>query len=798
MRTLASALAAVLLAVVGRAYSRPLKLLTVADEIGLAHFNQWYSAAPPIIASPDGHFVAVWCERGLLDKNVVEDYLRVYDIAGLRKFVGYARQLRALAPVLDLRESTYKEGPIISQIRWLRDSSGVAFLLKSAQGENQLVFMGLRQSRPQVLSLKGQAVTAFDVLDAKHYVYAVRAPGGDLSPTRRSRWVAWDGTGQLLMNLLFPVAAQERIAASDGGQGLRSVLWAAVRGEPHTVSREGGQPIVMYPRYDSLALSPDGHTLVTALPVSNVSEAWARRFRPAYSKSPYRIRAGSQNLDATYGTWGLVSEYFLIDLRTGDIRPVNGTPTGFASGWWELGGPAWAHDGKALLLPDAYMGATSADPSSGRPCAAVFYPATANMQCLEPLKSIYTMNGGPEPGFFVITSLRFAGHSSDKVVMRIQYLSSLATKVIFVRTRDGRWQVESGVEKSESAGKSLDVRIRQGLNEPPVLVASDRGITTARAIWNPNPQLNNIALGKATEFQWKDATGRVWTGALYKPANYVVGRRYPLVIQTHGFDKSDFRPSGVYPTAFAARSLAASGMIVLQAPMCSIFDSPSEGPCNVGGYEAAVRRLSSQGLIDPSRIGIIGFSRTVYHVLVALTISKLRFAAASVTDGVDFGYWQYLESIDLGAQDANAVIGAQPFGPGLRLWLKRSPEFNMQTVHTPLLVVGLGRLSLLEMWEPYAALRYLGKPVDLLLLNSDEHVLTNPAVRMASQGGSVDWFRFWLQGYEDPAPAKALQYRRWEKLCDMQKEQNPDQPTWCVPTKGYVAQGSKSTRATSN
>jgi hypothetical protein len=55
-------------------------------------------------------------------------------------------------------------------------------------------------------------------------------------------------------------------------------------------------------------------------------------------------------------------------------------------------------------------------------------------------------------------------------------------------------------------------------------------------------------------------------------------------------------------------------------------------------------------------------------------------------------------------------------------------------------------------------------------LNTDEHVLTNPAVRMASQGGSVDWFRFWLQNYEDPDPAKAEQYARWRGLRKLQKE----------------------------
>ena len=32
---------------------------------------------------------------------------------------------------------------------------------------------------------------------------------------------------------------------------------------------------------------------------------------------------------------------------------------------------------------------------------------------------------------------------------------------------------------------------------------------------------------------------------------------------------------------------------------------------------------------------------------------------------------------------------------------------------------------------------------------------------MASQGGTVDWFRFWLQDYEDPDPAKSQHYTCW-------------------------------------
>jgi hypothetical protein len=56
------------------------------------------------------------------------------------------------------------------------------------------------------------------------------------------------------------------------------------------------------------------------------------------------------------------------------------------------------------------------------------------------------------------------------------------------------------------------------------------------------------------------------------------------------------------------------------------------------------------------------------------------------------------------------------------------------------------------------------------MINTDEHVITNPVERLASQGLTVDWFRFWLQGYEDPDPTKTEQYRRWRELRKMQAE----------------------------
>ena len=126
----------------------------------------------------------------------------------------------------------------------------------------------------------------------------------------------------------------------------------------------------------------------------------------------------------------------------------------------------------------------------------------------------------------------------------------------------------------------------------------------------------------------------------------------------------------------------------------------------------------------------------------------------------------------------NLVIGTPPFGEGLQQWLKRSPGFNLDRVTAPLLVNAGATTQVLFMWGPYAGLHYLHKPVDFMILNNSpyEHVLSNPAARMASQGGSVDWFRFWLQDYEDPDPAKTEQYVRWRELRKLQEDNEKKSP----------------------
>jgi len=402
---------------------------------------------------------------------------------------------------------------------------------------------------------------------------------------------------------------------------------------------------------------------------------------------------------------------------------------------------------------------------------------TGTSSCVEPIEGP-SASGSYENSRYV-NRARFADAEGQRLVVSHYVRGVPQDSTEYRRTAAGAWIVAhstSGTERAASG--SLEIAVRQALNDSPMLIATDSKTKASRIILNPNPQLADIALGEAAVYKWKDKAGRDWKGGLFKPVPYESGRRYPLVIQTHGFSESEFTPSGIYPTAFAARALAGAGLAVLQAPDCPVYDTPQEGPCNVRGYEAAVNELVKAGLVDSERIGIIGFSRSCFYVMEALTTSALHIKAASITDGVMGNYLQYLMEVDVPgfADDAgSSIIGARPFAAGLQLWLKRSPLFNMDKVTAALQVVAEGRSDLTFMWEPYAVMRYLHKPVDLVLLNNNEHILSNPSARLVSQGGTVDWMRFWLKDEEDPDPAKAEQYKRWRELRQLRITQNAGQ-----------------------
>ncbi len=744
---------------------------TVADEIGVAHFGDPYGGeAESVQFSPDGRYFAALTERGRIDLNRPEDTLRIYRVQEVLSALVRGVGAEPPTPFWAFERSTDKDGPIITHWRWLKDSSGIAFLERGAHGNNQLVLADLKKKTIEPLTPNGETINAFDIRDRQHYVYAVADRGLLERAAAEGQAAAIVGTGRPLDDLLFPADQNPDMTGTD-----RSELWAVVEGKPYQVKdRANGQFLVLFSEGQrNLALSPDGQSVVTVLAVAEIPSAWEWLYPPPSAAFPFRIRAGTQDL-ATFNGYSLVSRYAHIDLRSGTVRPLSDAPTSVAAGWWLGASPAWSEDGKSISLPGTFVAPDTH--AAAHACVAVVHAGAAIPSCVEWIEGP-NANGSYE-NFRYVTGVRFADADGQRLIVSYNGSDGAQGRTEYRRTAAGAWAVAlRTLGANRTARGSLDVTVRQGLNDPPVLRASDSKTQVSWVIWNPNPQLRDIALGEATVYKWKDKAGRDWKGGLFKPVPYEAGRRYPLVIQTHGFSESEFRPSGIFPTAFAARALAAAGLVVLQVQDCPILETTEEGPCNVDGYEAAVSELVQAGVVDSERIGIIGFSRTCFYVMEALTTSTLHINAASITDGVMGDYLQYMMEVGtpVFADDAEAIIGARPFAEGLPQWLKRSPLFNMDRVSAALQVVAEGRSDLPFMWEPYAAMRYLHKPVDLILLNNNEHVLSNPAARLVSQGGTVDWMRFWLQGYEDPDPAKAEQYKRWRELRRLRDAQQPPQ-----------------------
>ncbi len=724
---------------------------TVVDDIGLSQFQ------PDLVFSPDDRFFIVVSDRGRVELNRAESTLRVYSTEDIRKLLSEPEAQQEPSPLWSISKSTYTEGPIISNVRWLYDSSGFMFLAKTESGNDQLFLANPHAKTVKPLTGEDQSVRGFAVRSENQFVYAVPSPTIKQKVDEDERAGAFVGTGQDLTHLMFP---QLSVDYSD-----LSELWAVVDGKRFRVVDASSQrPVpVHWEGYYGFALSPDGHSLATAMTIPTIPPEWETLYPPPTPSSD-RVRAGRQDPDALNGFFDF-DEYALIDLTSGRVKPIVHAPTGYHSGWGGITTADWSADGKSVVMSETFLqpGTQHTGVNANRPCVAVADISSGKLTCVERCPE-QTEEDRKEK--WLVFSASFVSGKSDRVIVRY----ALGGSTTYLRSADGSWSADGPRSESASEPHAIDVQVKQDLNKPPVLIATDKQGKNSRRIWDPNPQLKDVQLRDVEIFKWRYKDGRDWNGGLYKPPDFIQGKRYPLVIQTHGFDEHAFLPSGAFSSAFAAQELAAMGFVVLQLNDCPLRNR-EEAACQVAGYEAAVQTLANEGLVDPDRVGIVGFSRTCLYVMQALTTSTLHFKAASITSGVNHGYLQYLTWADISStagDDAEAGIGARPFGSGLQQWLRRSPEFNMDKVQTPLQVVAEGRRDVLTMWEPYAALRYLNRPVDLLVLGSDQHVLTNPAARMASQGGTVDWFRFWLTDEEDPDPAKAAQYARWRKMREQQ------------------------------
>ena len=749
----------------------PDRYFSVKDSIEMSRFDTsdggpWFS--------PNKRLVSVVTSRGILETDSIESTLWVFRTAELTRLLHsqdptWVPHLRPIVRVARVPRNSYTifYAPVISSVRWTEDSKSLLYLGQSSREQRKLYRVDVDSGVVHSLTPNGYDVSLYNVRGST--IAYLAAPEEQSIPLGRSiNADAFDMTGEPLARFMPQVDES----------ALDRELWVLRKGKVWRLTKDGRQPIHFANHFpEVLSISPDANSVVVLQPSESIPLSW-NEYVPALPYLKLRREDAS-----TAGRFNFETplQYAVYDLNTGKSRFMLKAPHANAMGYFQENRAVWENGSGKLLLTNTFLpldGVAEEEQSRPRlPCACAVVDLKLNAASCAVL--------GRYDQFTRLTSAKF-GRNSDEVIARFSSASNETVDQTYRRNGSVWAPVATLDHATKDAGESnghrdpkkhtITIEIKESPDVPPALYASEQSSGRTRKFWDPNPGLSSIKFGHVTEFHWTDRTGYDWGGQLVRPPDYVAGRRYPLVIQTYGFSPG-FVSDGLFPTASAVRPLAAVGIMVLQMPRrTDHYGTSREAPDQAIGFEAAIDRLDKEGLIDPGKVGIVGFSHTCYHVESALVSNPKRFAAATIADGFDGGYLQYLYSIgDPAANLLEQIYGASPFGAGLRIWMDQAPGFNLYKIEAPLRIEAIGFASAMTEWETYASLFGQGKPVDLVYFPLGDHLLQKPLERLASQQGNVDWFRFWLKGEEDPDPSKRQQYASWRRMREQPITRNEDQ-----------------------
>jgi hypothetical protein len=710
---------------------------TVADSIQMTRLGDpLYNDGGPskgLVAkfSPDGKRFVVVLRKGNVESNTNEYSLILFETDEVS---------RSPSPPVLLSMISSSNRPAIQNVVWMGDNDTILFLGERPGETTQLY--SLKCSSNELKKLTNHATNLSS--------FVATPKGGEIVFAAENPEAPWvnDGTmrkgihvtGELLSDL---IAGKEEIPGS-------TLFIKQAGSEAETrITTEGRVGWV-----SERSLSPDGLHLVLQTEATHVPDTWA-------DYDDQYLKASMQPTQP--GAVTSIFQYELVDTRTGAGRLLLDGPISPLGGGSEV---AWSPDSQSVVVSSMYLPLNIDD---------------AAERAVRKTHSFLVEFWISDSRLVKISDqdLRLLDWDTKtkNVVCDVGRMDSLTgkptPKAFFRKSNDNVTWVRSSVPPAqEKAAPSLpDIVLEENMNQPPRIFAIAPATGQKSLLMDLNSQFQGFALARVEEVTWKTSRHHEVKGGLYSPLDYVAGKKYPLVIQTHGWNPDRFWMDGPFTTAFAAQALAGKGFFVLQVndfpSDAHLLNTPAEAPAAMAVYDSAIDFLYRRGLIDPDRIGITGFSRSYWYVTYALTHSKHHFTAADITDGVDYGYFQYMLVSNAGPMEANEfdrVNGAPPFGKDLLRWRKVSPAFLMDKIETPLRIQTLGPTSLLSEWHWFTGLTRLRKPVEMIYMPEGTHILERPWDRMISQQGNVDWFCFWLKGEEDPDPTKAEQYTRWRKL----------------------------------
>jgi dipeptidyl aminopeptidase/acylaminoacyl peptidase len=301
---------------------------------------------------------------------------------------------------------------------------------------------------------------------------------------------------------------------------------------------------------------------------------------------------------------------------------------------------------------------------------------------------------------------------------------------------------------------------------PEVFIA--RAGAAGSALTTLGRQLDGWLLGTSEPVVWRSKDGTQIAGVLRKPAGWKAGKPSPLLIVIHG------GPTGVSrPTRFAATYVypiehwLAKGALVLEpnyrgsAGYGAAFRALNVRNLGVGDawdVVSAIDALARAGLVDSTRVGVMGWSQGGYISAFLATHESRRFRAISVGAGIS-DWMTYYANTDI-TPFTPQYLKATPWDDPA-IYATTSP---ITTVHggagTPVLIQHGGadqRVPTPNARELYRALVDEGVETRLTVFPGFGHSLNKPKAIRAAMEENRDWFDRLVFG--PPAGSRASNQR---------------------------------------
>jgi dipeptidyl aminopeptidase/acylaminoacyl peptidase len=284
-------------------------------------------------------------------------------------------------------------------------------------------------------------------------------------------------------------------------------------------------------------------------------------------------------------------------------------------------------------------------------------------------------------------------------------------------------------------------------------------VRTAQKITNFGKQIETWTLGTRETIRWASKDGTEIEGVLYKPTNFDPNKKYPLSFVVHGgptWFSTAYLVTGEDVAYYPSLQLLNKEILILKpnyrgsigrGQAFMELNKDNLGVGDLWDLEGAIDHLVAQEIVDPAKVGCMGWSQGGYISAFA-GVQSDRFAAVSVGAGISDWYTYHISNEN--PDFTTDYLSASPFRDR-SIYEKTAPIANLKSAKTPMLIqhgTEDRRVPVSNATELYRGLKEMGVLVELFLYPGMAHPITKPRENHAVMYQNLTWFSHYLLGEE--------------------------------------------------